>query len=401
MEHMITTFAHGNGPYSRMVDLALAVNEEFEKRKWDKVPIVVPLVYGNKQKRIMQEDFGEVIRENPDLILLDEFYGGILSEMFYKAGHYQENLEFLIENQAKLEMKLRDYLSGTLKVETFVGEQKSVNGDDIEFEISHNPRVATGYENSFYTSIVHFSELLERTRQEEILDFDPSILEEVGKIAHKIEDDKNVHFIHEPFVFSGDDPRGRWKDEIYTPPLIHFPKLNSEKIDPGMYASVTGIEGLRQLFDRVNEFGMKVYCSPFIEKIEGADNRFGPELVSNENIKYQFGRTGWSTVWFSHLSETPLIAPAYTEGDDPEIYFNERTIGKLGLAAFFDGKKDPERVILEADDTRKNLQDVNRKLMERYKTLDGINYIANVIVDSLECKDISPYRNIEPALSAI
>ena len=50
MTHIITTFAHGNGPYSRTIDLALAVNQRLK----EKMPIVVPLVYGDRQKKIIQ-----------------------------------------------------------------------------------------------------------------------------------------------------------------------------------------------------------------------------------------------------------------------------------------------------------------------------------------------------------
>ena len=33
MQSMITTFAHGNGPYSRTVDLGLAINAELARRR--------------------------------------------------------------------------------------------------------------------------------------------------------------------------------------------------------------------------------------------------------------------------------------------------------------------------------------------------------------------------------
>ena len=97
MEFINTTFAHGNGPYSRNVDLSLAVNEEFRKRRMNTLPIVVPLVYGDRQKRIMLEDFGDIIKKNPELILLDEFHGEVLRGLLFHEGTYQENLEAFLE----------------------------------------------------------------------------------------------------------------------------------------------------------------------------------------------------------------------------------------------------------------------------------------------------------------
>lgn len=405
MPHMIATFAHGNGPYARTMDLGIAINDELEGRGEGRLPIIMPLVYGDRQIRIMGEEI-EALGKSPnkmwDEILLDEFYGGILKELFFKAGHYQENLELLLEKQPALEEKLRDYLAGTLEVKTLDGQERRVEGREVEFEISHNPRVATGYKNSFYTTIGFFSEILWSAASEARagnLDFNPELLDEVKiKIANKIEEDKTHHFMPEPFVFSYRPRRQRWREEIFTPPFIHIPNPNNEQVPKGMYVMPTGIEGLQGLFDSVDKFGMKLYCPPF-GPIEGADNTHTPEFVANPNIKYQFARTGWSSVWLSHMSETPLIAPAYTQGDDPEIYFNEKSVQALGLAAIFDGKKDPREVLVKTDSLRPRIQEVNQKLRINYGTLDGMNYTARAIVDYLINADVSRYEEKEPVLN--
>ena len=356
--------------------------------------IIVPLVYGEKQKRIMLEEHGDFIRENPNKILFDKFHGEILKELFFDSGHYQKNLEFLLEQQPKLEERLRDYLSGNLRLIDFEEKEVLIDGERVLFEISHNPRVATGYKNSFYTTIAFFSELLEKTSKEN-LNFNPNIIEEAKeKIAFKIEKDRNLHFMPDPFAFSFEKNRKKWMDEIFTPPFSHVLRENHEKVDPGMYVTITGISGLKSLFEKVGEFGMKLYCPPFTS-LEGADNSRGPDFVSNKNIRYQFARTGWSTVSRSHTTETPLIAPAYIEGDDPEIFFNEKTMESLGLATIFDGSN-YEEAIEKADSLRPRLCGVNSRLINRYGTLDGIAYTSKVIIDFLEGKDISRYRNIKP-----
>lgn len=183
---MITTFAYGNGPYTRTVDLGLAINAELEQRGQSSLQIIVPLVYGERQRRIMLEDFGLVVHEKPDLILLDETYGKILNDLFFKTGHYQQNLEFLLENQPRLEQQVRDYLSGTLELRNFNGDSRKLTGKDIEFEISHNPRVSTGFQKSYYTTIGLFSEILERTIEERIPGFDSAVVREAIAIAKKL-----------------------------------------------------------------------------------------------------------------------------------------------------------------------------------------------------------------------
>src|SRR3989338_5042661 len=83
-----TNFAYGTGPYLRTNNLALLFNDELEKRGKEKMQIIVPLVYGEKQKRIMEEEFGK-----PKEIVFDEKLGKILGSIFYGNNTYSESLE--------------------------------------------------------------------------------------------------------------------------------------------------------------------------------------------------------------------------------------------------------------------------------------------------------------------
>ena len=56
MKLIETTFAHGNGPYSRCVEWAISVNDELEKITGERLPIIVTLVYPGRQERIMKEE---------------------------------------------------------------------------------------------------------------------------------------------------------------------------------------------------------------------------------------------------------------------------------------------------------------------------------------------------------
>jgi hypothetical protein len=403
MEFMNTTFAYGNGPYSRILDLGISINDELEKRGLPRHSIIIPLVYGERQKKIMMEEHGDIIKTHQDEVLLDETQGKILDELLYKGGDYQKNLEYLLNNQPKLEEKLRDYLSGNLLLKRFDELEISVMGEAINFEISHNPRVATGYNQSFYTTIGYFSEILERAALlslEGELEFDPNLLREVKtNIAVKLESDRNVHFMPEPFTFSYLERRLRWEHEIFTPPFIHPPEKNSEQVEQGIYVMVSGIDGLSHLYENAQQFGFKLYCPPFIKNMKNANNTHTPDFVANPNIKYQLARTGWSSVWWSHMTNTPLITPAYTHGDDPEIFFNELTVRRLNLATIPDEVSNPRHLLAMADHKRHHVKKLNEKLQTNYGTLDGINYTARIIADSIEGKPIDRYRQKEPCLT--
>ena len=56
MNYINTTFAHGNGPFSRTLDWAISVNNERTQRGLQRLSVVVPLVYPRRQERIMREE---------------------------------------------------------------------------------------------------------------------------------------------------------------------------------------------------------------------------------------------------------------------------------------------------------------------------------------------------------
>ena len=231
------------------------------------------------------------------------------------------------------------------------------------------------------------------------MDLDISLLNETRiQIANKIEENKNIILLSEPSIFSYESNKKRWREEIFTPPFTHPPKNNTEEISNGMYIMVSGIEGLRKFFDVAKNFNIILYCPPYTN-LEGANNSYPPEIVSNPNIKYQFARTGWSTVWWSHMSETPLITFPYQKYDDPEIFFNERTVKKLNLATIYnEGIDNPEDILKIADSKVNNLKYVNSRLLENYGTIDGIEYMSRIICDFLDGTSIESYKNVEQVL---
>ncbi len=405
---ILTNFAFGNGPYARAIDLAIDINSELVRKGDRKHQILVPWVfslYGDRQRRIIEEEFsaqfGKVITRED--IILDKELGEFLGNIFYKGKDYQEDLANLVTNHAKNEQGFNERLKGKFKAVDLAGNEVTVNGDDIAFEVSHNPKVSTELK-SFYTTIAPFSEILRETAKSvelgELKGFNLDTLMDAEVIANKIEHSQTIMFQPEPFVFSYKAGRGRPYNEIFTPPFIHLPEPNNKPIDKGMYTMITGVgDELGDLFNQVTKFGLKLYYPPFVKdtKFEG-DNSYPPSIISNPNILYFYARSGWSSVWHPHMTETPLITPAYKQGDDPEIFFNEKTVKRLRLGVVFHPTDDPKQVLKEADSLVPNYQEINRKLIGNYGTLDGVTYTARVVTDYLNGKSIETARSIPAVL---
>ena len=81
--YAVLNFAYGTGPYLRTTDLAIAFNAELERRGQPRLGIIVPWVYGDKQKKVMLEEFAGHEQKYPGEILLDAGLGAILKSIFY------------------------------------------------------------------------------------------------------------------------------------------------------------------------------------------------------------------------------------------------------------------------------------------------------------------------------
>ena len=82
MRYIVTNFAYGTGPYLRTTELAIAVNNRLQRLGKERLGIIVPLVYGEKQIRVMREEFGEHQKAFPGEILFDEALGDIIRSVF-------------------------------------------------------------------------------------------------------------------------------------------------------------------------------------------------------------------------------------------------------------------------------------------------------------------------------
>ena len=382
-KYIILNFLHGNGPYLRTTELALAVNDLLEKRGMERLGIIVPWVYKIRQVQIMKHNFSKVIKKHPDEILLDKNLGEYLRSTFYDGKNYGEWLSSFLNNYKETEEKIQNYISGGLTAETFSGKKFKIKKEDIVMEINRCPQISFGISPSYYASFGYMSEILERAQTEKDIDTDKELFKKAVPIHKKIEEKQDIHFIAEPATFFYLDNRvKRYKTEISTPPnsnqslsVDFFSRLFLRR---GIYVTVTGVSGLNHLFKEMKDIGLKVYSHK--KGLLSFARKAPPAIISHKNIILHFARVGWGSGWLSFFSETPLIALPFDSKDEPEVYFNNICLEKMGLGKIYNGQSIND--LLEwGKDYKNNVKLIKQKLMDKYGTLNGVEYTASKIIN--------------------
>ena len=382
MKYIVANFVYGTGPYLRTTELALAINNEMEKRGQSRFGIIVPWVYGEKQKRIMLEEFSELNKKFPGEIWLCAELGKILNTIFYGNNAYEQALKLWIDNFEKLSNEAKALLSGKIELENLNGEKKIIDGSDIEIELSRAGRIKYGIKTSYGVTFGNASEILKNTLDvsEKEIAVDRDLVKEAIKIAEEVESQYKFTCVAHPGTFSFLENRKPVGREISIPPTIYPPKQNSDPIQEGIFITITGIPGLERLYNEAKALGLKLYSND-PSTVPGSE-RLLPNVIPNPKIKLQFARSGWGSVWFSQLSGTPFVCPEFDPLDDPEIYFNNKCIEKLGLGIIYRGQPLSD-ILAEAEKLRPGIRKINQDLLDKFGTYNGNEYSAKIIVDDL------------------
>jgi len=117
--------------------------------------------------------------------------------------------------------------------------------------------------------------------------------------------------------------------------------------------------------------------------MEGTE-KMPPSVMADSNIIAIMGRGGWGTGWQAMQLEKPWLVAPYQEGDDPEVYFNNKTIEALKLGKVIGSKG------ITGDELRRSAQEIspglhslNETIRQRFGTTNGIDYIADHIFEDL------------------
>ena len=375
---IVTNFAYGTGPYLRTTELALAFDDELEKRGRKRLGILVPLVYGEKQKKIMLEEFASQANE----IFLDEELGRLLKSVFYGDNTYEEALSKWVETAKDISREAHRHLSKKIAVFKLNGERTEIDGRNIVAEVNRAPRMVH-YDIApvYYGSFAHISEILENSKgvSGNKISVEPKLLEEGRKMAEWVEGASKIHDIAYPGNFSwGQNYSAKYSTEILVPPVSRLYPSNQEEFAPGIFVTITGIPGLERLYADAKRLGIKLYSND-VEAVPRSIKKL-PHVIPNKNTLFQFARSGWGSVWLSMISGTPLVVPDFDPKDDPEIYFNNLAIEKMGIGYVYRGEP-LEEILKEIPRLKENSKKMCDKILARWGTLDGNQYCAKLFAD--------------------
>ncbi len=416
---IVTNFAYGTGPYLRTTDLAIAFNDELEIAGYKRMGIIVPWVYGEKQKRVMLEEFSEHEKKYPGEIMLDKKLGELLCSIFYADSTYEEALSAWVKNYREVSLHAYQHLSFDVEVETFGGEKRIIDGTKIAVELSRSPRLRYNVAPSYVTSFANVADILERAQAIPEIAVDHELLKQGVKAAEWVERNQKMRCVAWPATFgylcpnfsdschsreSGNPDynkekfgfsrpksgmtemigdmscvdKGRYYDEIFVPPIAPPPQPNNAEIEKGIFVTITGIPGLERLYQDAKRLGLKLYSNDTDAVPESI--YMSPHVIPNKNIICQFARAGWSSIWISMISGTPLVVPDFDSHDDPEIYFNNRSVEELGLGIVYRGQPF-EKILEQVPRIKKSSENVKKQILDKWGTIDGNRHCAKMFVD--------------------
>ncbi len=339
---------HGNEPYILGTLIAYHTREKLGRKN----TIVIPHMYAGRQEKIISEELNikpeELAANN---ICLDEKLGELHQQLLFGNNDFKGHLQATIRNHETVQKAV-------------VGHLKNTYGD-VYFEINAGSRVTSGATTAYSAFPIIVSELLERTLQDTELAefFSPALLEPMLDIMKKTERGTCTFFIPQYNTFSYDRDRKPHAREVATPPLKPTPQKSTKDVPcNSVYCMLSGTDSeIKKVLENAQlfaSFGRNIIVPPWAKDVP-YDKQILQDVVSHENLIKVMGRPGWGTLWLCQVSGKDFLSTPYTDGDDPEIYFNIRTLAKIPMA--------------EATEWQK----------ETFKTLDGIAFVVDKIAKSL------------------
>jgi len=339
---IIINCGYGNGPYLRATEIALAVTKLLNE-EWK---IVVPHVYGDRQARIMKEEFGD----HPS-ITLDPTLGALLKTLFFDGTSYSAFLTHWLTHVDEVSTSMCNYIKSTY--------------GNIYTEISRAPLAMLGAQHSYYNSFSRTSQILQRSIGNDAIAIEDTLLTQAAKKMKHLEDGYDEHFISIPGTFAPES------NDIPIPPSANT-KTWSDDLELGVYVTVSGIPNVDSLTQITDALGVPVYTNDASKIPNGIE--LPPEILMSKKIVAHIARAGWGAAWSSLLSETPLITLPYTSTDDPEIYFNNIRIQEIGVGTVWNNQ-----TLEDIYDMQSSVSSYKTMLNEQFEGKNGATIAAEKI----------------------
>lgn len=388
---------HGNEPYILATAIGREVSKKFAGAGMEQPMLVMPLLYGERQRRILLE-------ENPNdasLMYYDEQFGNILKDIMFGAGDFKKHLTQVNAHYDEVEKILNDRYrvdAQAITARSFATQESTeLSPKNIIGVIETGNRVPIKVPHRYFAFPEVLSRVLHESMQHPEFGFSESDMKKLAERMIKVEASYSQVFVPWVSTFSYQyasnldsqpesiDDRSR----IYTPAMKADMTKTKGEVEHGVYIMFSGtgsaVESNKVLVNAAKEAGIKVY-SPVWETIEGTE-KMPPSIMADENILAIMGRSGWGTGWQALQLEKPWLVPSYQEGDDPEIYLNNKTIEALKLGKVIgSGRISGEELARLAQEISPGLHSLNEAIRQRFGTANGIDYIADHIFQDLVSK---------------
>ncbi len=389
--------AHGNEPFIMGAAFARDASDKLVKAGFERPRIVISHLYGDNQKRILLEEN----EDDPSMLFLDQEFGNIMRGITYEDGDFGGNLKKIIAHYDEVEALLDQRFSrdsDEFSARSIVdGSEQTFSPKNVIFSIEPAGVVSVQAPLRYFAFPILVSEILSAVK-EESLGFSESDLAHVINRMLKVEARYAHAFV--PYVnpmsykyaedLTAQPEKIGERGVIYTPAMKRvFPEATGKVSDKGVYVMFSGtnsaIEISREVAQVAREAGLAVYSPPWVN-VEGAV-KAKPDTIPDRNIMAIIARSGWGTGWQAMNQEKPLLATPYAPGDDPEIYFNNKTIEALKIGRALRAEDMTAQRLMEIIESLSiGTATLNQQIKERFGTNDGIDFVSSAIVQDFLSK---------------
>lgn len=353
MAFILCNPGYGNGPILRCAEVAVALNTALEKAKKPRAAIILPLLYGKKQRKMFEEEFPGYP------FVFDETLGSIIASLVRENEAYEKFLRHWIANVDDVSAKVRVHIRSTY--------------GNIMCEIARVPLVETNISPAYAAGFAKISTILRASSKESAVTIPKNILRAASIRMEKLERRYNLYLLTEPGSFPG-------RGASMIPPTITKKRLVHDIAGRSAYVTVSGMRHPELLNSIARELNIQTF-SHAPERISNAKHAT-PAALEHHNIVLHVARAGWGALWNSLLTTTPLLTLPYDPDDDPEILFNIRRMRSLKLGMLYKGQASTE-IFKKAKLLKIAMTAYRKKLKARFGTLDGSAIAAQKILAHL------------------
>lgn len=384
MSFLLTHFTPGDESCVQTIRLALAINDEMERRGKKRYRLVVPWFDGERQWRAMLTAFVENERRRPGEILLDERLGRMLSPFFTIEGGYAVAVTIWVSGWQDAGRAVRDHYNKEIVLWNLAGRSVPLEPPNIALELHTAPRFHFGLARAYHVTNCRLSQLFTAMEDPRRGPFalGRELLQSAQKAAAEIERNLCRSYLTVPGTFTSPEMLETAPLDADLVPPIDSPSVDDRNDIPpsSIYVSVSGAQEPGDELKSVLTWGVRVFTND-PDRL-GGGIQAPPNVLRNTNIRCHIARGTGEAIAASFLAGTPLLLAPFDRTDDPEIYFNSENAVNWGFARPLECGK--ARELLEpVDALRPAIGEAAERVRRRFGTVDGRAVAARLIVDDL------------------